>query len=130
MFMTPLFAAILGLLFVYLSYGVIKFRMAHRIASGSGEVAALERAIRAHANFAEYVPLTLILLWFVETLTMSSTLVLLFGSVFVFGRILHVIGMVRPQRWMILRQLGMVLTLSVIAILSIYLLYWYYPIGL
>ncbi len=130
MFMTPLFAAILSLLYVYLSYAVIRLRMIHRLGSGSGDIVALERAIRAHANFAEYVPLTLILLWFVETLTMSSTLVLLFGSVFVLGRIMHVVGMLQPKRWMILRQIGMVATLSVIAILALYLLYWYYPIGL
>jgi uncharacterized membrane protein YecN with MAPEG domain len=46
----------LTLIFLWLSFRVIRYRRAERIPLGSGGNAALERAIRAHANFAENVP--------------------------------------------------------------------------
>ena len=130
MFITPLFAALLALLFIYLSYGVVRIRFGQKISSGHGDLRSLERAIRAHGNFSEYVPITLILLWFVETLTMSRLMVLVLGSVFIIGRVLHVIGMMNPKKWLICRQIGILSTFAVITILSLHLIYFYFPVSL
>lgn len=129
MFITPLFAALLALLFIYLSVAVVRLRIGKNISSGHGDLISLERAIRAHGNFAEYVPLTLILLWFVETLTMSRLMVLVLGGVFVIGRLLHVVGIMNPKDWMICRQVGMAATFVVITVLSLYLIYFYFPVS-
>ena len=61
---TPRFFA---LIFVLLSMRVIQMRGDRpRSALGDGSNPALERRIRVQGNFAEYVPMALILLLFVE----------------------------------------------------------------
>ena len=129
MLVTPLFAAVLGLLFVLLSLGVVRIRFSQRISMGVADNRALEKAVRSHANFAEYVPLALLLMWFVETLTLSSALVAVAGCVLVLARVFHAIGMANPKRWLVLRQLGVVMTFAVILVLCVVLLYWYWPVG-
>ncbi len=60
--LTALTALLLVPIFIWLAFGVIKKRRAHRVAVGTGEHPDLEAAIRAHGNFAEYVPFALLLL--------------------------------------------------------------------
>ena len=63
---TPLYAALLALLFVVLSGRVIKQRLKHQVGLGDGGQPALVRAIRVHGNFIENVPLALLLLLMYE----------------------------------------------------------------
>ena len=63
---TPLYAALLGCLLVYLSIRVIRLRRRFKVAIGAGGEAAIERAARVQANFSEYVPIGLILLLLAE----------------------------------------------------------------
>ena len=72
MHITPLYAALLALLFVGLSVRTLRMRRRLQIAIGDDQNPAMLRAMRAHANFAEYVPLCLVLLFFVETRSASS----------------------------------------------------------
>ncbi len=62
----PFYAALLALLFMVLSVRVMRERGRARVAIGTGGNIALERRIRVHGNFAEYVPLALLLLAFME----------------------------------------------------------------
>ena len=62
----PLYASVLGGLFIHLSLSTIKLRRKHRVATGDAGVQDLQKVIRAHSNFAEYTPLSLMLLYFVE----------------------------------------------------------------
>ena len=78
-FVTPLFASIFALMYLYLSFGVIKFRLKHQVSLGTGEHSDLEKAMRTHGNFAEYVPLCLILLFLLENLTLSTNLAFWLG---------------------------------------------------
>jgi uncharacterized membrane protein YecN with MAPEG domain len=78
---TPFYAALLALLYVGLAVRVIQLRRSERVALGDGGRQSLQRATRVHANFAEYVPLALILLVLAEltgaaglTLTRSGSL--------------------------------------------------------
>jgi len=59
-------AIILAVLFVKLAFAVIKKRQVHKVVLGTGQHPDLEAAIRAHGNFAEYVPLSLLLIVFAE----------------------------------------------------------------
>lgn len=127
--LTPLFAAILGLLYVFLSLNVVRHRFGKGIALGAGGDKATEVAIRIHANFIEYVPLALILLYFIEMISLSSVIVFYLGCALLIGRLMHVIGMLDPRKWMILRQIGTVLTISVIILASCTLALRYIPIG-
>ena len=48
---TSLVASIAAIIFVHLSFNVIKLRRKNQVRMGNGGVEELERAIRAHANF-------------------------------------------------------------------------------
>ena len=86
---TPIYAAILGLFFVYLSFLTIKARRKNKIAIGDGNNLVLQRAIRIHGNFSEYAPLTILLLSFVELLGYPHFLIHSLMFAFLIGRISH-----------------------------------------
>ena len=69
MYVTPIFAGGLTLLYVYLAVRVITTRRTVRIGLGDGGDAEMLRCIRVHANFAEYVPIGLLLMAMAELLS-------------------------------------------------------------
>lgn len=91
-------AGILGLIYVGLSLNVSKARRASHVSLGDGNEAApaLQIAIRMHGNFAEYVPLALILLGGIEASGAAHWLVGLLGVLLICGRAVHPLGLIRP----------------------------------
>ena len=124
---TPLFAALFAIIYVYLSIGVIRQRLGKQVALGDGGDKELLIAIRAHGNFMEYVPLSLLLLWFIETVMYDSRLAFLLGSMLLLGRVCHVLGLKFPKKLMILRQLGMLATFGVLLASAGRLIWHYLP---
>jgi uncharacterized membrane protein YecN with MAPEG domain len=124
---TPLFAAIFGLIYIILSLGVVRVRMGQKVSLGHSDSLELETVVRIHANFSEYVPMSLLLLWFLESISFNSTLVFYLGCTLLLARLAHVVGMNNPKQFMLLRQLGVVGTIGVILVTSIALLWWYLP---
>src|SRR5690606_35232509 len=59
---TLAFASLNALIFIFLSILVVRGRFKERVSVGAGGKTSLELKIRAHGNFAEYVPLALFLL--------------------------------------------------------------------
>lgn len=112
---TPLWASLLTFLYLWLAAQVIRGRYRTRTAIGSGGDAGLERAIRAHANFAEYVPLALLLIACVELQGGWPWLVHLLGATLLAGRIIHAIGISREAEVMSRRRNGMILTFATLA---------------
>ncbi len=123
MTVTPLYAALLGLVFVALSLQTIRLRRRHRVALGDGDQAPLRRAMRVHANFAEYVPLALLLMFFVERGGGSALRMHILGAALLAGRLLHAWGVSRTRENLRYRTAGMVLTFSVIISASLFLLF-------
>ncbi len=119
---TALYAALLGLLFILLSARVSKYRLRGHVSLGDGNVAELGQAIRAHGNFAEYVPLALILIALLEALGAAAAIVHTLGAMLLLGRILHAWGMSQPNAVHNARKFGIVLTWLSIAVAAIYLL--------
>ncbi len=76
MLITPAYAAIFAFIFVALSVRTLRLRRQLRVAIGYGNEPKLERAARAHANFAEYVPISILLIYFLEIHTVSSIWIL------------------------------------------------------
>lgn len=122
---TPMYAALLGLLLVVLSARVIKLRIRFRVGVGDGGEPLLERAIRSQGNFVEYVPLTLIVMFFFEVLTQYHGLVHIFGSALLIGRFFHAYGISQVDEILKLRQIGMMLNFLVLLALCFYILYYY-----
>jgi uncharacterized membrane protein YecN with MAPEG domain len=114
---TGLYASLLTLWFVLLSMRVIALRgnpLFAFLKLGASPDAMLERAVRAHGNFAEYVPIMLILVYLLETLpdVMVNPMTLhMLGGAFLIGRLMHGVCFGFLQSNMALRVGGTALTL-------------------
>src|SRR3954454_7781098 len=86
---TPLYAALLAGLYLFLTVRVVRFRRGHRIDMGDGGQKLMQRYVRAHANFAEYAPFGLLLLLLVELGGWPWWLVHLLGLTLLGGRLAH-----------------------------------------
>ena len=115
MTVTPVYATLLGLLFIALSLRTIRLRRRHQIAVGDGNNSELRRAMRVHANFAEYVPLALLLIFFVELNGASKWWVHALALALLGGRLAHAWGVSQTKENFRYRVSGMVLTFGVIS---------------
>lgn len=118
----PVYAALLALLFVALSIRVVKTRRRERVAIGDGDNPRLRRAIGVHNNFAQHVPLALLLLAFVELAAAPILLLHILCLMLLVGRCMHAYGVSQESENFRFRTLGMRLTFASIALAAIYLL--------
>ncbi|WP_310625212.1 MAPEG family protein [Limnohabitans sp.] len=121
---TAVFASILALMFIKLSFNVIGFRRKNKVSLGAGGVDELERAIRAHGNFAEYVPLGLFLIGALELNGAPWELVAVLGALLVAGRYFHAKGISEPPPNFTQRVRGMKLTFAALALSAIANVAW------
>jgi uncharacterized protein len=70
---TATYVAILALLYTLLTLQVVRLRRRYRVGFGDGENAALRCAIRAHAHFAEYVPIIALMAAMLEMSGLAAT---------------------------------------------------------
>lgn len=108
---TAIYAAILTFVYVKLTLNVINLRRQNEVSLGDGGREDLQQAIRSHGNFAEYVPLGLILLGCLEANHIHWTIVLLLGGVFTTGRLFYAKAFLEATPNMELRVRGMKFTL-------------------
>ena len=126
MIVTPLYAAILAAFFLLLTLRVVQYRRSARVSLGDGGNPGLQRAIRAHANFAEYVPLALLLLLILELSHFSLYVIHALGIVLVIGRLLHGIALAYTAQWRFGRTAGVALTVAVLIVEAVMCLYQTY----
>jgi uncharacterized protein len=107
---TPIVAAILAVLFVRLSFAVIRLRRSNKISLGTGGNESLERAIRAQGNFSEYTPFGIILIAILEINGAPWWLVFIPGITLIMSRYFHAQGINTPPPDFKKRILGMQLT--------------------
>ncbi len=111
---TFFYTAILAILFVVLSLRTIRLRRKLKISVGDAGNLHMLRAVRVHSNFSEYVPLSLLLIYFVEMKTTSAIFVHALGFSLLFGRIVHAFGLGQVEEDFRFRVFGMAITLTVI----------------
>lgn len=119
---TALYAALLGLMFVVLSIQVIKQRRRFQVGIGTKGELTLERAIRVHGNFAEYVPFALLLMFLAEYSGLSPLYLHVLGLALLLGRLSHAYGVSQLKEQLQFRVFGMVLTFSVISLAALAIL--------
>jgi uncharacterized protein len=119
---TSLYAVLLTCGFSWLSLRTVVLRRKLRIALGDGGHDALQRAMRAHANFAEYVPLSLLCIYFCELHAAPGWMLHALGTTLVLARLLHAYGISSHQVKFPFRPAGLALTLTVLLIANAYLL--------
>lgn len=111
---TPVYAGLLSLLFLYLSARVIRKRQIARISVGDGGAHEMAKRIRVQANFAEYVPLALLLMVLAELQGNPAWFLHLSGGMLILGRALHAFGLGRSPQIPLARTLGTMFTFLVI----------------
>ena len=79
----------------------------------------MERRIRAHGNFAEYVPLTLLMILFDEIRGLSPLAVHVLSLCLIIGRLCHAWGVSRQERPFVFRVGGMGLTLTTLGLAAL-----------
>ena len=118
---TAFYAAILGLIFACLSTWVIAGRFKLQILHGDGGNETMNRRMRAHGNFAEYVPVILLLLALFESSGGSKAIVRILLVVLTVARLMHPVGMIAPPNSVqqyAFRATSVIATLTILAIAS------------
>lgn len=125
---TTTFAALFTIFYLFLSMRIgylrgspvmkLIFKMDKKVTENK-----LERNVRAHGNFSEYVPLFLILLFLAEYLKIIQfKYLIMLCIIFLYGRIAHAVCFAFFDYNPFLRISGMICTYLVLGILSILLL--------
>ena len=115
---TGFYAALLALLLLGLAMRVVVMRWRTKTGIGDGGDRGLGRAIRAHGNAIEYVPIALVLLLVAELGGASPTLLHGCGIALVAARVVHATGLSRTAGASLERVAGTIGTFTVIAVLA------------
>lgn len=117
---TPVYASLLAFLYIAISASVIRTRFREKVSLGDGENDNMLRHMRAHGNFAEYVPFALLLILMLELQSEGSWLIHITALLLLAGRLLHANGILFQQNTVNQgRRLGMVMTFMSIIITSL-----------
>jgi len=117
----PYYAAALAVMYVLLAGLVIRQRFKTRIGLGDGQQPDLVKVVRIHGNFAEYVPLLLVLLLILEIQQAALWQLHLIGALTLLGRISHAIGLSKSSGTSLPRMVGMICTFSALLIAPVLL---------
>ena len=123
---TAIYVAVLALLYAWLSLQVVRLRRRNRISFGDGGNIDLRSAIRAHAHFAEYVPIIALMVAVLEMSGAVSTLIHTLMGALVVGRLLHPFGMYaspKTIRFSVGRVGGMVITTLIMIACALLILF-------
>jgi uncharacterized membrane protein YecN with MAPEG domain len=123
MMVTPLYAGLLVFWFLVLSIRVIRRRGQDKVSLGDGGNPGMLRVIRAQANFAEYVPLALLLMAILELSRFSIYLLHGLGITLLAARLLHGYALSFTQKFMFGRVAGAGLTFLVLAVAAVCCVY-------
>jgi uncharacterized membrane protein YecN with MAPEG domain len=113
---TAIYLALLAFVYIALGLQVIRLRRREGIAFGDGGSADLRSAIRAHAHFAETVPVIMLMAALLEATGLPAATLYQWLSALFVARLIHPIGMyAKPQSWQfgIFRVGGMTITIGV-----------------
>ena len=126
--LTSIFGSLFTLFYLFLSFRIGYFRGSPvmKLIFKMGEEipeTKLQRNVRAHGNFSEYVPIFLVLLLIIETLGQSSfDYLLIICLIFSYGRLAHAICFAFYDSNPFLRISGMLCTYLSLGIFAIQLL--------
>lgn len=116
---TGLYLSLLGLLYIVLAVRIIKLRYRFKTGIGDGGHEPLTQAIRVHGNFAEYTPITFLLLACAELNGSAAMLLHIVGAAFFIGRVLHSIAITYSTGPSKFRFIGMISSFFSIIVLAI-----------
>jgi len=110
-------------LLIFLSARVGLVRTKTKTNLGDGDNPDMLKAIRTQGNYIEYAPAALVGLLMLALLGASATLVNIFGAVFLFARISHMLGL-GLDIWSKGRMVGIIFTMMTLLATGLALLYF------
>lgn len=118
---TPIYIALLGLLFIPFTLRAGLYRVQSNIFIGTGNDPEMLRRIRGQGNFVETVPIALLLLVAMELVGAKDAWLQVLGFALILGRICHYLAITElgPK---VLRPIGMSTTMLTILVSSLWLL--------
>lgn len=123
MTITPFYAALLVLLYLWLTAQVILYRRANFVSLGDQGDKKLAQLIRAHGNFTENAPMGIVLVALVELQgAMPGVVIHALGLLLLVGRCVHGYAFSHFPLNMRGRVAGMALTLTMLALSALTLL--------
>jgi len=111
---TPLYAAASGVMVVGMAAYISRLRGQLHVGIGDGGAKLLQRAIRVHGNFPEFVPLALLLLLLAEVQGAPPLVTHALGGSLMVARITHAVGLYRSSGTSPGRFFGTALTWTMI----------------
>ena len=127
---TGLYLAFLALLYAVLGLQVSRLRRGNRVLFGDGDNRELRSAIRAHANFMEYVPIIVLMIALLEMSGTPAARIHWLMGLLLIARLLHPLGMYvgpRTLQFQICRVGGISLTWLVLVAAAIMSVLWFWP---
>ena len=116
---TPIYAALVALLYIRLAFRVIGLRRSLEVGIGDADNTQMKRAIRAHANLSEYAPMMLILLGAAELQGTPDWVLHLFGLAIIASRLVHAWGISQQPEPIRIRIYTMATTFGVLGLLAL-----------
>ena len=123
---TAAYLAILALLYAALAIEVVRLRRKNRAGFGDADNAQLRSAIRAHAHFAEYVPIVALMVATLEMSGLPGTSIHGLMATLLVARLLHPFGMYAKPGSLIFRigrVWGMTITMIVMITCAVLILW-------
>jgi uncharacterized membrane protein YecN with MAPEG domain len=126
---TGFYLGLLALIYAALALEVARLRRGNRVLFGDGENVRLRSAIRAHANFIEYVPIIALLVATLETSGVSAVGVHVMMGALLAARLLHPLGIYsKPGTWQFsagrVGGIGITISVLIAAALSALSRFW------
>jgi uncharacterized membrane protein YecN with MAPEG domain len=116
------YIALNALLMLALAMRVMWLRNTRRVGLGTGGDETLARAIRAHGNATEYVPLALLMLALLAFEQFQPVWLHVFGITLLVARVLHALGLSSSPGLSFGRVAGITLTLLVMIAMAVALI--------
>lgn len=118
MLIAGFYVALGALLILALAIRVMWLRNTREVGIGSGGHEDLTRAIRAHANATEYLPVALLMLVLLAWEQTRPEILHVYGITLIVARVLHAIGLSRYAGRSFGRVVGIGLTLFVMLVMA------------
>ena len=123
---TALYAGLLGLVAIAIAVVIGRVRGSTGISVGDGGNLELIAAMRRHANFIEFVPMTLILIGLLELNGVGSTTIHVMGGTLFVSRVSHAIGYGTTESLGVFRAIGAVGSTLLLAVASVWAIIIYF----
>lgn len=116
---TALYASLLSLIILWLSFNVVRFRRKEKVGLGDGGHRQGQKVIRAQANTLEYIPMILVLFVIAEINGAASWLLHLLGLSLLVARIIYPLGIMKTSGTSFGRFYGTLITWLVLIVLAL-----------